>query len=77
MTDTTEALSAELVPAAGALVVPRSGGHAAAATPLLPAAERYAASQAAPTTQHTYRSTLRSFALSARPSSACPRPWAS
>src|SRR3954467_13590047 len=60
MTDTTDVLSAELVPSASQLAVP-GGGPAAA--PLLPAAERYAASQAAPTTKRTYRSTLRSFAL--------------
>jgi integrase len=63
MTDTTEALSAELVPGASQLVVPGGGAVAAAAAPLLPVAERYAASQAAPSTRRTHRSTLRCFAL--------------
>jgi hypothetical protein len=63
MTDTTDALSAELVPNETEIAVPAAGTVAAAAAPLLPVAERYAASQAAPTTQRTYRSTLRSFAL--------------
>src|SRR4051794_37447345 len=61
MTDPTNVLDAELVPSANHLGVP--GGGAAAAAPLLPAAERYAASQAAPSTRRTYRSTLRSFAI--------------
>src|SRR5512132_597402 len=59
----TEVLSAELVPTATELVAPAAAMSAAAAAPLLPAAERYAASQAAPSTQRTYRSTLRSFAM--------------
>jgi len=63
MTDTTEALRAELVPSSSQLVGPATDASAAAAAPLLPVAERYAASQAAPSTQRTYRSTLRSFAL--------------
>ena len=44
-------------------VAPAAGAARAAAAPLLPAAARYAACQAAPSTQRTYRSTLRSFAL--------------
>jgi Phage integrase, N-terminal SAM-like domain len=64
MTDATEVLTAELVPAAAnAELAPPAAGAAAAALPLLPVAERYAASQAAPSTRWTYRSTLRSFAL--------------
>jgi site-specific recombinase XerD len=63
MTDTTEVLTAELVPVARELVAPGGGVLAAVAAPLLPVAERYAASQAAPTTKRTYRSTLRSFAM--------------
>jgi site-specific recombinase XerD len=59
----TEVLGAGLVPSATELVGPATGASAAAAAPLLPVAERYAASQAAPTTKRTYRSTLRSFAL--------------
>src|SRR3954451_19819320 len=62
MTDPTDVLGAELVPGVNHLV-PGGGAAAAAAAPLLPAAERYAASQAAPSTRRTYRSTLRSFAL--------------
>jgi hypothetical protein len=60
MTDPTDVLSAELVAVASELVMPGGG---AVAAPLLPAAERYAASQAAPSTRRTYRSTMRSFAL--------------
>jgi hypothetical protein len=64
MSDTTEVLGAELVPGMSELVIAGGGAVVAAATaPLLPAAERYAASQAAPTTKRTYRSTLGSFAL--------------
>src|SRR4051794_23676999 len=63
MSDPSDVLGAELVPAASELVVPGGGAVAAAAAPLLPTAERYAASQAAPSTRRTYRSTLRSFAL--------------
>jgi integrase/recombinase XerD len=65
MTDTTQVLTAEIVPSATELLVPAAaiGAAAEAAPPLLPAAERYAASQAAPSTKRTYRSTLRSFAL--------------
>jgi site-specific recombinase XerD len=63
MTDTTEVLSAELVPTSSAFVAPAAAVSTAAAAPLLPVAERYAASQAAPSTKRTYRSTLRSFAL--------------
>src|SRR4051794_32153542 len=62
MTDPTDVLGAELVPGVNHLV-PGGGQSAASAAPLLPAAERYAASQAAPSTRRTYRSTLRSFAL--------------
>lgn len=62
MTD-TEALTVEPVPSETEVAVPAAGTVAAAAAPLLPAAERYAASQAAPSTERTYRSTLRSFAL--------------
>src|SRR3954463_13444778 len=63
MTEMTDVLSGELVSSASQLVGPGGGEGTAAAAPLLPAAKRYAASQAAPSTRRTYRSTLRSFAL--------------
>ena len=62
MTDTVEALERRAGPQLER-AWSRPATSAAAAAPLLPAAERYAACQAAPTTKRTYRSTLRSFAM--------------
>src|SRR4051794_21403147 len=63
MTDPTEVLDTELVPGPSDLVAPGGGAVAAADAPVLPAAERYAASQGPPGTRRPYRSTLRSFAI--------------